>query len=187
MATSAVVHSLRILTPVGLQAVSVSRRETVLAGLGALLLLPVGSAQAGLLGGSDKNEVYTADTVSVSCSTCSLASFHRESKPRLLNTAILVEPIAGKGQERSRPAQGCQQQRRGVSRHQGQDHCMGGQVPQRSCLPRASLIQVQAEDVLARAASIFDICQHIACRSIVCSQHIYCDNVAVPCTFVCHG
>lgn len=46
------------------QAVSVSRREAALAGLGALLLLPVGSAQAGLLGGPDKNEVYTADTVS---------------------------------------------------------------------------------------------------------------------------
>lgn len=44
------------------QAVSVSRREAALAGLGALLLLPVGSAQAGLLGGPDKNEVYTADT-----------------------------------------------------------------------------------------------------------------------------
>ena len=51
-----------------LQVVSVSRREAALAGLGALLLLPVGSAQAGLLGGPDKNEVYTADTVSIPCS-----------------------------------------------------------------------------------------------------------------------
>ena len=53
---------------VNLQVVSVSRREAALAGLGALLLLPVGSAQAGLLGGPDKNEVYTADTVSIPCS-----------------------------------------------------------------------------------------------------------------------
>ncbi len=53
---------------VDLQVASVSRREAALAGLGALLLLPVGSAQAGLLGGPDKNEVYTADTVSFPCS-----------------------------------------------------------------------------------------------------------------------
>ena len=51
-----------------LQVASVSRREAALAGLGALLLLPVGSAQAGLLGGPDKNEVYTTDTVSFPCS-----------------------------------------------------------------------------------------------------------------------
>jgi len=57
---------------VDLQVASVSRREAALAGLGALLLLPVGSAQAGLLGGPDKNEVYTADTVKLSLQHFSL-------------------------------------------------------------------------------------------------------------------
>ena len=50
-----------------LQAHSASRRDVALAGLAALLVLPAGSAQAGFLGGPDKNEIYTADTVSDAC------------------------------------------------------------------------------------------------------------------------
>ena len=44
--------------------IAVSRRDIALAGLGALLLSPA-AAQAGLLPGkTDKNEIYTEDTVS---------------------------------------------------------------------------------------------------------------------------
>ena len=47
-----------------LQDVAVSRRDVALAGVAALLAAPAASAQAGLLGGTDKNEIYTQDTVS---------------------------------------------------------------------------------------------------------------------------
>ncbi len=81
--------------------VQVSRRDAALAGLGALLLLPVGSAQAGLLGGPDKNEVYTADTVSFPCSislsSCRVPVQHYRPKTTLINVLFFSELAVGKG------------------------------------------------------------------------------------------
>ena len=75
-----------------LQDDAVSRRDVALAGFAALLAVPAGSAQAGLLGGTDKNEIYTQDTVSyiakLACQkVCALRAMQTSSN----DTATLSE------------------------------------------------------------------------------------------------
>ena len=67
-----------------LQDDAVSRRDVALAGFAALLAVPAGSAQAGLLGGTDKNEIYTQDTVSYIAKlayqiVCAMHAMYKES------------------------------------------------------------------------------------------------------------